>query len=57
MVGAIKPMSKKIVKCRVCGSEYEMPDICQEVIMEDCPNCKEMKKLFKELDKEYAVFF
>ena len=37
------------VKCRKCGTEYEMPPIAKEVIMEDCPVCKDLDKKLKEL--------
>ena len=44
---------KIIVKCQKCGMEYEMPAITtDEVIMEDCPVCKDLEKSMKELLKE-----
>ena len=42
----------RIVKCLRCGSEYEMPDILpkdQKVIMEDCPNCRHIDKMMKDM--------
>jgi hypothetical protein len=42
-------MPMKIVKCKKCGTEYEMPDIGQDVIMEDCPVCQELEKTMKKL--------
>lgn len=41
-----------IIKCRTCGSEYEMPDIGVKPIMEDCPVCKKAKKAVDEVLKE-----
>ena len=37
------------VKCKRCGTEYEMPPIVENVIMEDCPVCKDLDKSMKEL--------
>jgi len=39
----------KIVKCKRCGTEYAMPDMGVEVIMEDCPVCKELDAIKKKL--------
>jgi rubrerythrin len=41
--------SLKIVKCKRCGTEYEMPNIAEEVIMEDCPVCKKLDEYLKGL--------
>lgn len=38
-----------IVKCKRCGTEYEMPDIAENVVMEDCPVCKEIEESMKKL--------
>jgi hypothetical protein len=38
----------KIVKCKRCGTEYEMPDIGVDVVMEDCPVCKELDAMMKK---------
>ena len=42
-------VKKKIVKCKRCGTEYEMPDIGVEVTMEDCSVCKDLDKKMKEM--------
>jgi len=41
----------RIVKCKKCGTEYQMPDIYpdKEINMEDCPVCKDISKKLKEL--------
>jgi phage FluMu protein Com len=39
----------KTVKCQKCGTEYDMPNIGQEVIMEECPVCKELDATMKKL--------
>jgi rubrerythrin len=41
--------SKQIVKCKKCGTEYEMPNLDVEVVMEDCPICKELDANLKKM--------
>ena len=38
-----------IVKCERCGTEYEMPDIGIKPIMKDCPICKQVDKMAKDV--------
>jgi len=38
-----------LVKCRKCGTEYEMPDVGVKVTMDDCPTCKEIEASLKKL--------
>ena len=42
-------MKMKIVKCKRCGTKYEMPDMGVDVIMEDCPVCRELYATMKKL--------
>ena len=42
-------MQKKIVKCQKCGTEYEMPPIAENVVMEDCPVCQDLDRKMKEI--------
>jgi len=41
-----------IVKCKRCGTPYEMPDIVADgtkVIMKECPVCRDLDKKMKEM--------
>jgi hypothetical protein len=41
----------KIVKCKRCGTEWEMPDIIgiDIAVMEDCPVCRELDATMKRI--------
>ena len=44
-----------MIKCRGCGSEYEMPNIGVIPVMEDCPVCKQIKKGIDDILREIGV--
>lgn len=37
------------VKCKRCGTEYDMPDIGVPVTMEDCPVCQDIVEIVEKL--------
>jgi hypothetical protein len=42
-----------IVKCIRCGTEYEMPDIDVQPVMQNCPICRDIDRQLQNILGEF----